>query len=76
MEGDGGAAMETNHTGTQVFPTGEEIKIMQTEEGLRDWFAGQAMKNAPNNAYEFSANAQWSYRYADAMLAERNKGEK
>ena len=73
MKDEGGAAMKTNHTFTHVFPTGEETKIMQTEENLRDWFAGQAIQNAPNNAFEFGPNAAWAYKMADAMLAEREK---
>lgn len=41
---------------------------------LRDWFAGQAIPlavafhNNPANA------AKWCFEYADAMLAEREKG--
>lgn len=52
-----------------AFPTAEGAY-----EGmrLRDWFAGQAL---PSHAGEFQpeAAAVWAYRYADAMLAEREK---
>ncbi len=45
---------------------------------LRDYFAGQAL--APlismENGPEVSEVGMWCYRYADAMLAEREKGER
>jgi hypothetical protein len=44
---------------------------------LRDWFAGQALAgwvantDADDNCEQ---TAIWAYRYADAMLVEREKG--
>lgn len=43
---------------------------------LRDWFAGQALAS---RAWQFAEPperiADWAYAYADAMLAERAKGQ-
>ena len=44
---------------------------------LRDYFAGQAMAGQladPDGEIDPKLIARWSYAYADAMLAEREKG--
>ena len=44
---------------------------------LRDYFAGQAMGGQladPDGEIDPKLIARWSYAYADAMLAEREKG--
>lgn len=43
------------------------------ERALRDYFAGEAMKVMLARGYEVSTLAAEAYRYADAMIAERNK---
>jgi hypothetical protein len=54
------------------------------EEALRNWFAGQALGGfvaAPSLIHEANSKddnaasviAAWSYQFADAMLAEREK---
>lgn len=42
----------------------------------RDWFAGQAEASGlcPINVFEFKGSAEWCYKRADAMLAERERG--
>lgn len=74
--------------GGPAFPmaSGPEARVNEAthcNEGmsLRDWFAGQAIAGILANAGEYGGvslpadekAAQWVYRYADAMLAERNK---
>ena len=46
-----------------------------TNMDLRDWFAGQALAGlvAPGNETEWVIKA--AYRYADAMIAEKRRGE-
>lgn len=41
---------------------------------LRDWFAGQAISNPNLLALKREVAADYAYRMADAMLAERAKG--
>lgn len=46
---------------------------------LRDWFAGQALAAICGDDYARHSItpqqcAQWAYQFADAMLAERQKG--
>lgn len=44
---------------------------------LRDYFAAaalQGMLSDPNNCTALQENAMYAYRFADAMLAEREKG--
>lgn len=52
---------------------------------LRDWFAGMAMQGIASipstSQYDYKSQpldkyASLAYQYADAMLAERNKGER
>jgi hypothetical protein len=41
---------------------------------LRDWFAGQALLGMLNRTqYNETIAASYAFKYADAMLAERNK---
>ena len=42
---------------------------------LRDWFAGMAMMSMVHEESEFANLAVDAYAIADAMLAERAKGE-
>jgi len=50
------------------------LSAAEQQTSLRDWFAGQAIPlavafhNNPANA------AKWCFEYADAMIAEREKG--
>jgi predicted ATP-grasp superfamily ATP-dependent carboligase len=80
MKDDGGAAFPSGGTEldhVEVNHDGSPKPIFKAIQGmsLRDYFAGQAIQNAPNNAFEFGPNAAWAYNVADAMLAERAKGE-
>jgi hypothetical protein len=71
-----------NNDGGLAFPV-ENIRSENTRTGmsLRDWFAGQATDADING---FIASKSWGqvsrsearYMFADAMLAERAKGEK
>lgn len=63
-------------------PYGQEVQpIAEGSPGmsLRDWFAGQALAGmiAHDNAGDMEDDilARTAYRTADAMLAERTKGE-
>ena len=70
-----------------AFPQGNEWMDMEgnmrlAHEGgmaLRDWFAGQAPEPPQTwwggSAPDCAGYAMWNYQYADAMLAERAKGE-
>ena len=42
---------------------------------LRDYFAGQALTRATSNGWPAKEIASWAYEIADAMLAEREKGQ-
>ena len=77
-----------NNDGGPAFPYQEifqdtsgniDVKYKQGGMSLRDWFAGQAlmgMLSNTNNSKEFMGDfAEWAYRQANAMLAERAKGE-
>ena len=59
-------------------PGGKFFPNVMFDEGLslRDWFAGKALARlvAPGNEAEWVVKA--AYGYADAMLAEREKGGK
>lgn len=49
----------------------------QNGMSLRDWFAGMALQGIvanPEASGSIEEIAHYSYRYADAMLAERAKG--
>lgn len=75
----------------QAFPAQPVYRMpdgctLATEQGgmtLRDYFAAQAMAatiNAPFESDNYASNpgrvAEYAYQYADAMLAEREKGGK
>lgn len=68
MKNDGGPAFPYRHrTGDMVATRGMT---------LRDWFAGQALSGQlanPTFTSDTIALAQWAYKYADALLAERMK---
>lgn len=62
--------------GGAAFPLAYHAEGMS----LRDWFAGQALAGIIATASAKEVNlptdeeaSQWSYAYADAMLAERQK---
>jgi hypothetical protein len=42
---------------------------------LRDWFAGMALHASFGSGESFNDVAERAYLYADAMIAERNKGK-
>lgn len=73
--------MSTNNK--SVFPTPELLKIDGSNADdvsgltLRDYFAAKAMQAHITNNLNLRPEdvAKWSYRYADAMLAERERGE-
>ncbi len=55
-----------------AFPQGGST-LADGREGmsLRDWFAGQALVRMQGTP---AKTAEWAYKVADAMLAERAKG--
>ena len=57
-----------------AFPHSTEM-IGRYGMTLRDWFAGQAMAGICRGGVDFPKDAARAYRIADAMLAERMKGE-
>lgn len=52
-------------------------EMMQTGMSLRDWFAGQALMGIFATRYpgNYAEHAREAYRYAQAMLVERQKYE-
>ena len=56
-----------------------EILMKQQTEGLRDYFAGQALVGVSSlcvtGGVSYEALASDAYHLADAMLAERSKGK-
>jgi len=71
---DGGPAFPTE-TENQVVPNVLYLKDMS----LLDHFAGQALEGMlanPARAYDFDGAAEDAYRFAAAMLAERNHAER
>lgn len=84
---DGGPAFPQITTDSSYAENGEAYGHTYSVGGmtLRDWFAGQALqgwcaaapsvRNEPMNMTRGHADeiAQGCFRYADAMLAERNK---
>lgn len=77
---DGGPAFPTIET-TLSNLGGQQYTAYVPVHGmsLRDWFAGQALMGmfSSNQWYtgQGSDAAKWAYHHADAMLAEREKGE-
>lgn len=72
--------MSTNNK--SVFPTPELLKIDGSNADevrgitLRDYFAAKAMQSLNANEYQFFKDlAIYAYQLADAMLAERERGE-
>ena len=75
----------SKNTGGPAYPTIYEhlhengIKTLGTVDGmtLRDYFAGQAMIPALDSFWSVDEDevAERCYRIADAMIAERDKGE-
>ena len=64
--------MSKPNDGGPAFPVG-----LLPGMSLRDYFAGQAMGGQladPDGEIDPKLIARWSYAYADAMLAEREKG--
>ena len=64
-------------TGGPAFPA-RHFDLAENEHGmtLRDYFAAMALQGllaCPKGEGENEKYAQWSYEYADAMLAERGK---
>ena len=54
--------------------TVSDIMTQPEERTLRDWFAGQALNGMlPSDSEPLEIIAHDAYRYADAMLKERNK---
>ncbi len=56
----------------------ERSRHVQTGMSLRDYFAAKAMQAAATNptgadGFTFEQRAEWAYKQADAMLAERAK---
>lgn len=73
MKDDGGPAFPL----PQATSDEREVSVRQYAEpgmSLRDWFAGQALTGlSSKNGSVSETTARIAYRYADAMLAERNK---
>jgi len=70
MKNDGGSAFPDHIDESAMHIT--DIPGMT----LRDWFAGQAlmgMNANPNCSGAFTLFAEEAYKYADAMIAEREK---
>lgn len=62
--------------GGPAFPCTDAKGFVSEGMSLRDYFAGQALQGQlaeRNSGKEPKYIAMWSYRYADAMLAERDK---
>ena len=62
---------------TPAFPmvVPQEWGMIQDGMSLRDWFAGQALMGIFAARYRgnYAEHAEQSYRYAQAMLVERQK---
>lgn len=67
----------SKNTGGPAFPAPFGLSHITTQGmTLRDWFAGQAMQgNMPDTATDREIVARKACRMADAMLAEREKGD-
>jgi hypothetical protein len=60
-------------SGEPAFPVSTVDGFTQHGMTLRDWFAGQALVGIVNRSIRTEQAAESAYRYADAMLAERQK---
>lgn len=71
MKEDGGQAFPVNGFMNPFHQTMERWP----EDGmtLRDWFAGMALIQCPENAHDHNMAALWCYKRADAMLEERKR---
>jgi len=72
-----GMIARANAEGGAAFPVSTALH-WSPGMSLRDWFAGMALSGelASSNEYQEPANiALWTYRVADAMLAERERTE-
>lgn len=58
-----------------AFPMASDILGHHEGMTLRDWFAGQALAIGYAMGEPPHETAQQAYSYADAMLAERSKGD-
>ncbi len=67
--------MSKKDDGGPAFPFAGEAGHSLNDSGmtLRDYFAAKAIVTAPHNLHDVDLNAEWAYRMADAMIAERNK---
>jgi hypothetical protein len=67
--------MKNDKTGGAAFPH-VSTHIARTGMTLRDYFAGQALAAlAQDLMYDMShSQAEYAYKLADAMIAEREKG--
>ena len=62
--------------GGPAFPCTDAKGFVSEGMSLRDYFAGQALAGQlgdPDGEINAILIARWSYAYADAMLAEREK---
>ena len=69
--------MDKPNDGGPAFPCADAKGFVSEGMSLRDYFAGQAMGGQladPDGEIDPKLIARWSYAYADAMLAEREKG--
>ncbi len=69
----------SNNTSGPAFPIIIGAGRVRKDDGmsLRDYLAAKAMQGFaadPNYAATLEEMAEWSYKWADAMLAEREKG--
>ena len=68
--------MSKPNDGGPAFPCVDAKGFVSEGMSLRDYFAGQAMGGQladPDGEIDPKLIAKWSYAYANAMLAEREK---
>jgi hypothetical protein len=60
-----------------AFPLSDEAHITNEGMTLRDYFAGQLVAgiSCSDTLQTPEIEAEWAYKMADAMLAEREKGQ-
>lgn len=70
--------MNSTVTNERAFPCVHGEDLVQPGMTLRDYLAASALvgilAGAARSAFNDAGMAEWSYRIADAMLAERAKG--